>query len=332
MVEKAKEEKRKKVLVTGSSGMLGSDLCEELSRDYEIVGLDKLTPYGSACSPSLEPSRAKSRDALRLTTFIQCDIRDKNKTIKAIIDAKTDLIIHAAAWTDVDGCETNSDKAEKINVNGTENVVLSAGDLDIPLVYISTDFVFDGDKKSPYTEKDRPNPICIYGKSKLEGEKRVRSLNKYIILRTSWLYGANGKNFVDTILEKARSGETLRVVDDQIGTPTYTKDLAKAIRRIVDAAISYQQPKAESRKHYHRWGVYHISNKGEVSWFGYAKEILKIAAIDNVEVLSIKSSELDRSARRPVFSVLDNAKFEEAFGFNMRQWQESLQEYLHEKR
>ncbi len=324
MVEKAKKEKRKKVLVTGSSGMLVVDLCEELSRDYEIVGLDV---------------HQLSAISYQLVAFIQCDIADKDKTIKAIIDAKPDLIIHAAAWTDVDGCERDPDKAEAINVNGTENVALSASDLDIPLVYISTDFVFDGDKKSPYTEKDRPNPICIYGKSKLEGEERVRSLNKYIILRTSWLYGAKGKNFVDTILEKARSGETLRVVDDQIGTPTYTKDLAKAIRRILDVAISYQllaissrKPKAESRKHHHRWGVYHISNKGEVSWFGYAKEILKIAAIDNVEVLPIKTSELDRLARRPAFSVLDNAKFEEAFGFNMRQWQESLQEYLHEKR
>ncbi|MCK4463853.1 MAG: dTDP-4-dehydrorhamnose reductase, partial [Candidatus Omnitrophica bacterium] len=251
---------------------------------------------------------------------IQCDITDRDRTVEAITNAKPDLIIHAAAWTDVDGCERDPAKARKINVNGTENVALSASDLGIPLVYISTDFVFDGDKKSPYTEKDRPKPICIYGKSKLEGEERVRSLNKYIILRTSWLYGAKGKNFVDTILEKARGGEELKVVNDQVGSPTYTKDFAKAMGSLLHVTMGKI------------CGTYHISNKGEVSWFGYAKEILKIAGIDNMEVVPIKSSELDRPARRPAFSVLDNAKFEAAFTFNMRQWQESLQEYLHEKR
>ncbi len=297
MVEKAKEEKRRKILVIGCGGMLGVDLCKELSRDYNVIGLD------------IRASNA----------FIHCDITDKNKTIKAITGAKPDLIIHTAAWTDVDGCEREPAKAEKINVDGTENIVNACSDLGIPLVYISTDFVFDGDKKSPYTEKGQPNPTCVYGKSKLEGEKRVRSLNKYIILRTSWLYGANGKNFVDTILEKAKSCKALRVVDDQIGTPTYTKDFSKAVVRLIDLVLGTRKPK---------WEIYHVSNKGEVSWFDYAKEILRIAGIDDVKVLPIKSDKLNRPAKRPAYTVLDNAKFEEIFDFTMRRWEGALREYL----
>ncbi|MGB2705628.1 MAG: dTDP-4-dehydrorhamnose reductase [Candidatus Omnitrophota bacterium] len=292
MVEKAQEKKRRKILVTGSSGMLGTDLCNELKSEYDIVGLD-ISGQGD---------------------FVRCDITDKDKVVKSILNAKPDLVIHAAAWTDVDGCEREPDKARKVNEGGTRNVAKAARALDAPLVYISTDFVFDGNKKSPYTEKDAPRPLNIYSKSKLEGEKTCATLGKYIIARSGWLYGSNGNNFVDTIIEKAKKESELRVVDDQWGSPTYTEDFAKAIGKLLSAQGAN--------------GIYHISNKGEVSWFDYAREILKIAGVNNVKLIPINSSQLGRPAKRPAFSVLDNTKFEKATGFIMRPWQEALKEYL----
>lgn len=308
-MEEIKKEKRKKILVTGSGGMLGTELCRELSNNYEVTGLD----LRRRVIPRLRSGQASHES--RVTKFIHCDITDKDRTVKSILDTKPDLIIHAAAWTDVDECEKEPDRAKRINEEGTGNVAGSARELDIPLMYISTDFVFDGDKANPYTENNLPNPVNVYGKSKLEGEKKVTALNKYIILRTGWMYGKNGKNFVDMILKKAKTEKEIKIVDDQIGSPTYTRDFAKAITRLLH----------ESRE------IYHISNKGQVSWFDYAKEILGIAKIDDVKVLPIKSDQLERPARRPHFSVLDNTKFEKATGFVMRRWQEALREYLKTK-
>ena len=304
MVEEIKEEKRRKILVIGSSGMLGTSLSDELSKDYNIIGLD------------VKPSAISHQ----LSAFIKCDITDRDKTVNFIVNTKPDLIIHAAAWTDVDGCEKEPDRAKRINEEGTGNVATSASELSIPLIYISTDFVFDGDKESPYTENDLPNSVNVYGKSKLEGEKKVTALNKYIILRTSWMYGANGNNFVDTILKKVKSEKEIKVVDDQIGCPTYTKDFVKAISKLLKM-ISNQ-----------KWGIYHVTNKGMVSWFDYAKEILKAAKTGNVKLIPIKSNQLDRPAKRPRFSVLDNSKFEKTTNFIMRPWQEALREYIDEKK
>jgi len=295
MVEKIKEKKRKKILVTGSSGMLGVDLCNRLSSDYEVVELD----------------------VKKATNSIRCDISNKDNTIKSIREAKADLIIHTAAWTDVDGCEKDPDRVRKINIDGTENIALSAKEFKIPLIYISTDFVFDGKKRAPYTEKDQPNPESVYARSKLEGEKRVAKLEKFLILRTGWLYGKNGKNFVSAILEAAKNKKELKVVNDQTGSPTYTKDFAEAILRLLkkDAAQ----------------GTYHITNKGMVSWFEYAKEILKMSGLHNVKVIPITTTQLGRPAKRPLYSVLNNDKFEKATNFVMRPWREALKEYLNEK-
>ena len=289
MVEKAKEKKRRKILVTGSSGMLGVDLCGELSENYEVIGLDL-------------PNRP---------SFLECDITDKDKAVKSILNEKPDLVIHAAAWTDVDGCEREPNKARKVNEEGTHNVSTAARELNVPLVYISTDFVFDGNKRTAYTEKDAPGALNVYGKSKLEGEKVVQALDKYMIVRSGWLYGSNGKNFVDAILRKAGKEKEVEVVNDQIGVPTYTKDFAKAINRLLSAR-----------------GIYHVSNKGATSWFDYAKEILKIAGINGVKLIPITSSQLGRLAKRPAFSVLDNTKFEKATNFIMRPWQEALKDYM----
>lgn len=305
MVEKAEKTKVRKILVTGSGGMLGTALCRELSGDYDVAGIDI------------------NRAVLPVRGFVKCDITDRKNTLKSIRREKPGLVIHAAAWTDVDGCEREPDKAHRINTEGTQNVAFAASELNIPLIYISTDFIFDGSKKTPYAEDARSNPLNVYAKSKLEGEKAARGLNKHIILRTSWLFGANGKNFVDTILNKAKKEKELRVVNDQVGSPTYAKDLAEAISKLLRLS-----PLRET---------YHVSNKGAVSWFDYAKEIIKIAGID-VPLIPIKSRgvmhyapTLNRPAKRPAFSVLDNAKFEKATNFTMRSWQEALEEYLSNK-
>jgi len=296
MVENPQKEKRK-VLVTGSGGMLGRVLCRKLSESYEVVGLDINST----------------------TDFISCDITDKDMVTASISTVKPDMVIHAAAWTDVDGCEKDPAKARKINTEGTANVADTCSDLDIPILYLSTDFVFDGSKKTPYAEGDMPNPLSIYAKSKFEGEKKVSALKKYIILRTGWLYGSGGKNFIDAILNKAKKEKEIEVVNDQLGTPTYTKDLANAILKLLNIS------------HNKLWGIYHVSNKGEVSWFDYAKEIVKEAKINNVKVVPIKSTELKRPAKRPAYSVLDNTKFEKTVNFRMRSWQEALKEYMDEK-
>ncbi|MDD5429037.1 MAG: dTDP-4-dehydrorhamnose reductase, partial [Candidatus Omnitrophica bacterium] len=207
-----------KILIIGSGGMLGADLCEELGNGYDLVGSD-LAP-------------AKRAGA---TNFIECDITDKG-SVKDVIDkVKPQIVIHAAAWTDVDGCERDREKAYRINASGTENVAVACKNAGAILIYISTDFVFDGKKKEPYTEEDKTGPLNIYAASKLAGEEAVRkNLKEYFILRTSWLYGAGGKNFVDTIIAKAGTEKELKVVRDQSGSPTYTKDLACAIHRLAD--------------------------------------------------------------------------------------------------
>jgi dTDP-4-dehydrorhamnose reductase len=306
MVEKAEKKKRRKILVTGSSGMLGSALSAELRGTNEVIGLDKRAPK-------------------------QCDITDRKNTENVILSAKPDLIIHAAAWTDVDGCERDPDRASRINALGTENVALPASRLDIPLVYISTDFVFDGRKGAPYTEEDLPNPLNAYAKSKLEGEKAVGKLNKYIILRTSWLFGVKGRNFVDAILNAAKKKKKLEVVDDQVGSPTYAGDLAKAINVLLEITLRRTtdeceaSPQGDGRR---TKEIYHVSNRGTVSRFDYAREILKLAGIPGVSVTPVKTSRVKMPTERPAFSALDNSKFEKATGFTMRPWHEALAEYL----
>lgn len=294
--------KRYRVLITGSSGMLGIDLSAELGGHYEVMGTD------------ITPGRGGHKSA----RFYRGDITDKSGIAGLVRKAMPDVVIHAAAWTDVDGCELDKRKAGKINFEGTENVARACADLDIPLIYISTDFVFDGKKRSPYKESDRTGPLSVYGYSKLKGEEAIRNiLKKYFVLRTSWLYGRYGKNFVDTILAKSRTEDKLKVVDDQVGSPTYTKDLAKAIHILVNKIFARCAP----------YGIYHVSNAGKVSWHDYAKEILRLAKSKTM-VLPISSKELARPAERPAMSVLDNSRFMKFTGCKMRHWREALKEYL----
>lgn len=288
--------------------MLGTDLCQELKKDYQVYGADlayslKLTAY----------------------SFTRCDITDKRSISKVMNKLHPDIIIHTAAMTDVDGCELNPKKAYKVNAEGAKNVALACKEADAVLIYISTDFVFDGKKKNLYKETDKVNPLSIYGDSKLKGEESIRNtLKKYFILRTSWLYGKHGKNFVDTIIAKAKSEKALKVVDDQVGSPTYTKDLSKAIHVLLhrrdDKLFSLTTPQ--------RWaGVYHVSNSGSVSWFSYARKILKLAG-SKTRVLPISSKELNSPAKRPAMSILDNSKFMKFTGYRMRNWQEALKDYV----
>lgn len=287
-----------RVLVTGSSGMLGMDLTRELRIGYEVIGADIVR------SPKSVVRR-----------FYKADISDGKSTVSLFCKVKPDIVIHAAAWTDVDGCELDSKKAYRINTEGTKNVAIACKKVGATLVYISTDFVFDGRKKAPYKENDKTNPLSVYADSKLKGEAEVKkALKKYFILRTSWLYGKHGKNFVDTIAGKAKKAGVLKVVDDQAGSPTYAIDLARAIHVLMD-------------KNSKDYGIYHISNSGKVSWYEYAKTILRFSGI-KAKVMPISSMELNRPAKRPVMSVMDSSKFESATGYKARSWKSALRGYL----
>jgi len=301
----------KKILVVGSSGMLGLDLCEVLKNNYAVVGLDLNTAPQGASGPA---------------ELIKADITDKESISKVVISARPDAIIHAAAWTDVDGCEGDPDKAYKINALGSQNMAQLTNAMNIPFFYISTDFVFDGRKDSPYNEDDTTNPISAYGMSKLQGEELIKkSANKFFILRTSWLFGRWGKNFVDTIINKAKNEKTLKVVDDQIGSPTYTKDLALGIKAMVDLLSSRNSPD-------NVFGIYHMSNSGSCSWFEFAQAIFKKIKIRDVELLPVTSEQLNRPAKRPKMSVLDNSRYEKLTGSPLRPWSEALSDYLSLKR
>lgn len=286
-----------KILVTGISGMLGVDLYQTLREEYEVTGLDR---RDFPCSPSPSVSRV--------------DITDLEAVKKLFSRLTPHFVIHAAAYTDVDGCERDADKAYKVNALGTRNIALACQKLDLPLLYMSTDFVFRGDKETPYDELDEPAPMNIYGKSKLAGENYIESfLSRYFIVRSSWLYGRWGKNFVTTILKLAREKSVLKVVDDQVGSPTYTKDLSQQIKRLVATEL---------------YGIYHITNSGRCSWYGFTREILKLAGIKGVKVSPITSEELARPAPRPKFSVLENCCLRLSLGNSMREWKEALKDFL----
>ncbi len=292
--------------------MLGVDLSQELRQHYEVFGADVVR-----------------RSSFVVRGFYKLDITKKQNVLAIIRNLNPDIVIHAAAWTDVDGCELNEKKAYKINSEGTKNIALACKTIGATLIYLSTDFVFDGKRKSPYKETDKTNPLSIYADSKLKGELAIkRALKKYFILRTGWLYGKHGKNFVDTILKKAETEKVLKVVNDQVGSPTNTKDLAKAIHALI-SVIARSPAKGGTTKQSQKasYGIYHISNSGSVSWYGYAKEILKLAK-SQVKVVPISSKELDRPAKRPKMSVLDNSKFVKFTGHKMLSWQEALKEYV----
>ncbi len=273
-----------RVALTGSNGMLGYAI-NQVFTDIELIGITR-------------------RDF---------DITDLDKSIAAIREISPDYLIHAAAYTDVDGNERSPEKAYLINGLGARNVVMACEKINCPVIYISTDYVFDGSKKEPYNEWDKPDPINRYGLSKFLGERFVMSLtNSFYIVRTSWLYGKNGKNFVDSIIRLMSGKKQIDVVDDQVGSPTYTYDLAVKLRELIGRG----------------YGTYHITNTSQCSWYEFAVEIARLKGINNVEIRPATSDKINRPAARPAFSVLGNTMLKLEGIKELRHWKNALEDYL----
>ena len=249
-----------------------------------------------------------------------------NRTqVLSMQDSSPDIIINCAAFTDVDGCETQQELAMRVNGTGPGLLAELASKIDAVLVHISTDFVFDGSKVNPYFEDEQPQPLSVYGKSKLAGEQQIlqSGLDKYYIVRTSWLYGIGGNNFVETIIRLAKEKPELKIVADQRGTPTWTDDLARAIFALL--TLSYLSS----------YGIYHYSNEGECSWFDFAAEIIAQFRMDHVvnveQLLPIATDGYPLPAERPKYSVMSKDKITQATGLTIPAWQESLKSYLRQR-
>lgn len=268
-------------LITGASGMLGRDLQNALSgRDF--------TPLGHA----------------------DLDITDFDAVREAMGDH--DIVINAAAYTQVDDAEENEDEAFEINATGAENLAIAASQTGARLVHLSSDYVFDGTASAPYAETAALHPISAYGRTKAAGEQRVLSAHRggAFVVRTAWLYGAHGPNFAKTMLRLAANHETVSVVNDQFGQPTWTGDLARQIVELIDTDASP--------------GIYHASNSGEASWFDFAREIFRVAGLDPRRVNHTSSSEYLRPAPRPNYSVLGHYAWGHAGLSPMRNWKAAL--------
>jgi len=301
-----------KTLILGASGMLGSELARAFKK--------------------YNPTRWDRHDL---------DITNKGEVNKKITELKPELIINAAAYTDVDACEENEELATKVNGYAVGYLADVASNIDATLVHFSTDYVFDGTKKEGYVESDAPNPVSAYGRSKLAGEQAILSLRlsagrgiaasagtpprndslKFYIVRTAWLYGKNGKNFVETMISMAKAGKPLKVIDDQIGSPTNARDLAGATLELVES----KKPS----------GIYHRTNGGTTSWYGFARKIFKMFSAQggsalggnkSVDLNPCTTAEFPLPAKRPAYSVLRSTKLEP-----MRSWQEGLRAYEQER-
>lgn len=292
-----------KVLVTGTSGQLGHDIMLELKkRGIDCLGTDR-----------------KGGENPDFKTAV-LDITDKEAVDKLLHEYQPDAVIHCAAWTNVDAAESPENVAtvRAVNVDGTENLAKACKDIDAKMIYISTDYVFDGQGTKPWQPDDKKYaPLNVYGQSKLDGEKAVaNNLDKYFIVRIAWVFGKNGKNFVKTMLSVGKTHPEVRVVDDQIGTPTYTPDLA---RLLVDMILT------------DKYGYYHATNEGGfISWADFTKEIFKQANIDS-KVIPVTTAEYGVSvAARPFNSRLDKSKLVENGFTPLPTWQDALSRYLKE--
>jgi dTDP-4-dehydrorhamnose reductase len=269
-----------KILVTGANGMLGTDLVKILEKEgFKVIPTD----------------------------IHNLDITKKEDVNNFLDIENPDIVIHGAAYTNVDGAEVNQETAFLINHAGTENLAYKTAKMGIPIVYVSTDYVFDGTKNKPYEPDDKTNPINVYGESKLRGEQAVQKLNpKHYITRTSWLYGHNGKNFVETMIALGKEKPELKVVSDQTGCPTWTVELSNAIVKLIKERKSY--------------GIYHVCGSGFTTWNGFAKKILELANIAT-PVLPVLTDEFPRPAKRPMYSVMNNNGI-------CPHWEKSLESYI----
>jgi len=283
----------KKIALIGAKGMLASAIRRLLPEGYEIL------PYD-------------------LPEF---DLTDQAQVF-ALREQAPHIIINCAAYTNVDGCEENRDLAMQVNGEGPGLLAKLALEIDAVLMQISTDFVFSGDKQQPYRENDATGPLSVYGQSKLLGEQKIvqSGLKKYFIVRTSWLYGADGNNFVETMIRLAREREVLKVVADQRGTPTWTDDLAQALFALLETG---------------QYGLYHFSNSGDCSWFEFATDIInrfkESAPVKVGEILPIPTEDYPLPATRPKYSVLAKDKIIAATDIHLAAWQQSLAGYLEQR-
>jgi dTDP-4-dehydrorhamnose reductase len=242
----------------------------------------------------------------------ELDITNPNQVNDVFKNNRFDWCINCAAYTNVEKAEIETEKAFNINQLGIKNIALACRDYNTKLIHVSTDFVFDGKASEAYTEKDEPNPINVYGLSKLKGEKELQSiLNEYFIVRTSWLYSKYGSNFLTTMLKLAETKSEINVVSDQIGTPTYAMDLASFVLNII---------KLDAKK----YGIYNYSNQGETSWYDFASEIFKTCKA-STKVKPITSSNYPTLVKRPKFSVLDKTKIKNTFNISIPHWKDSLE-------
>ncbi|MEJ5167016.1 MAG: dTDP-4-dehydrorhamnose reductase [Thermoanaerobaculia bacterium] len=274
-----------KVLIPGGRGMLGYAVCEYFSgkrQDFKVLDLPEF------------------------------DVTQKDRVGEEIEKYKPTIILNLSAYTKVDQAEVEKDKAFEVNEKGVENLCFFCSKFNIKLIHISTDYVFNGKKEGEWSEEDKPEPINIYGLSKLKGEEKVKNLKDFLIIRTSWLFGPNGQNFVKTISEKLKKGENLKVVKDQRGCPTYTKVLAEAIYLMIEKNAK---------------GIYHFCQPPPTTWYDFAIRIREVLALKN-KIEPVSSEEYKTLAKRPKNSVLSIKKFLREFDFSIPNWEESLFEYL----
>lgn len=277
-----------RMLVVGAKGMLGHDIVKTFTGQYELTGVDIDT----------------------------MDITDMSSVERVFGDVRPHIVINCSAFTNVDACETEQAAAFAVNAHGVRNLAAASRQCDAVLVHYSTDYVFDGSGTAPWTEESIPAPLNVYGASKFKGEEHIRQLHDaHLILRTSWLYGKNGKNFVTTILKLVGENKQLRVVNDQVGAPTYTVDLAAQTRALLDAGCR---------------GTFNACNEGWCSWYDFARAILEEAGVTGVEVLPVDSDAFPRPAARPRNSRLNMNKLRNATGAPFPPWRDALHRYLKE--
>lgn len=281
------------VLVLGANGMLGRDLMDTLLGPVEKAG-GRLVGFD-------------------LPTIDICDRRAVNALLK---EHGVSTVINAAAFTDVDGCESRCEHAVAVNVDGPVHVAAACVQTGATMVHFGTDFIFDGQSDVPYPPDHSANPLSMYGRSKWMGEQAVRESGcRHLIVRTSWLFGHGGRNFVEAILDQVAAGKSLRVVSDQIGSPTYAPHLADAVGRLLDVGAT---------------GTVHFANAGQCSWFEFAADLVKRAGGD-VPMTPISAAELNRPAMRPAYSVLDTTGFTSLTGHRPAAWQDALADYMEKK-
>jgi dTDP-4-dehydrorhamnose reductase len=274
-----------KALIIGGKGLLGTNIASVLDKTFDLTICD-------------------------IDTW---DITDRASGESHIEKYHPDVLINLAAMTDVDGCEDKRESAKRINAYGAGVVADLCKGHNVRFVHISTDYVFDGKKTIPYKENDLPNPMSVYGTTKLMGERAILEKNpSSLIIRAQWLYGKGGENFISKVINIAKQSGALRVVNDQRGSPTYAKDLAEPLIALIEKG---------------KTGIYHLANSGSCTWFEFAGEIFRLLAIDTA-IIPISSDELERKAKRPSYSVFDMWKFQKDTGLKMRPWQEALGEYL----